>query len=199
MDLRNLIEPHMDLPRLSKDLDELGTPARLWAVHQWSRKNMSALWEAAKGFRAVSLDDYVTPSADPLVEVIHEGKNSLPMHTHVEKHFCKPKDPESKDALIGYNRQSMAAFTGPGYFVAHPSTDAGEVDLDYTMPVKEKPDAWPPLAPNSTRLGRFVFYGMIDVMRGVSSHVSIGRARKSHGWMDAWFVLVRRDPPAPAS
>jgi hypothetical protein len=35
---------------------------------------------------------------------------------------------------------------------------------------------------------------MVDVMRGISTHVSIGRARKAHGWMDAWFVLVREDP-----
>jgi hypothetical protein len=39
-------------------------------------------------------------------------------------------------------------------------------------------------------------------MRGISSHVTIGRARKKQGWMDAWFVLVREDPqpdPPPAS
>jgi hypothetical protein len=39
---------------------------------------------------------------------------------------------------------------------------------------------------------------MVDVMRGISSHVSIGRARKKNGWMDAWFVLVREDP-SPAA
>src|ERR1019366_2758957 len=59
-----------------------------------------------------------------------------------------------------------------------------------------------PRDPESRRLGRFAYYGMIDVMRGISSHVTIGRARKKHGWMDAWFVLVREDPqpvPTPAS
>jgi hypothetical protein len=84
--------------------------------------------------------------------------------------------------------------------VAHPSTDQGEVDVDYTMLPKEKPDAWPDIVPNSQRLGRFVYYGMIDVMRGISKHVSIGRAKKKHGWMDAWFMLVREDvEPLPAS
>ncbi len=57
---------------------------------------------------------------------------------------------------------------------------------------------WPEIVPNSARLGRFVYYGMVDVMRGISTHVSIGRARKKSGWMDAWFVLVREDPQ-PAS
>ena len=57
---------------------------------------------------------------------------------------------------------------------------------------------WPEIVPNSVKLGRFVYAGMIDVMRGISSHVSIGRARKKHGWMDAWFVLVREDPQLPS-
>jgi hypothetical protein len=59
---------------------------------------------------------------------------------------------------------------------------------------KEKPDAWPPIIDNTAKLGRFVYFGMVDVMRGVSSHVSIGRAKKKVVWMDAWFVLVREDP-----
>jgi hypothetical protein len=86
--------------------------------------------------------------------------------------------------------------TGPGYFVTHPSTDEGEVDIDYTQIPNEKPEAWPPILPNSARLGRFVYYGMVDVMRGISKNVSIGRARKASGWMDAWFVLVREDKAA---
>ena len=55
------------------------------------------------------------------------------------------------------------------------------------------PEAWPAIVPNEARLGRFVYAGMIDVMRGISTHVSIGRAKKKKGYMDAWFVLVRED------
>ena len=36
------------------------------------------------------------------------------------------------------------------------------------------------------------------LMRGISTHVSIGRAKKKHGWMDAWFTLVRDDPQLPS-
>ena len=198
MELKNLIEIHLDLPRLSKNLDELGHPGRLWAVRQWTRANMITLWEATKGFHPVSLDDFVPTSVEPGVEVIHHGKNSLPTFTHFQKRFSKPRDPESKEMLVGFNHQSNSLFTGPGYYVAHPSSDPGEVDVDYTMVPREKPDAWPEIIPNSQRLGRFVYEGMVDVMRGISSHVTIGRARKKHGWMDAWFVLVRQDaPPAP--
>jgi hypothetical protein len=198
MELKNLIETHLDVPRLSKDLDDLGTPGRVWAVRQWTRANMATLWEAVKGFRAVTLDDFVAPAVPPHVQVIHHGKNSLPAHTHFQKRFAKPADPEAKDQLVGYNFQTLSPVTGPGYYVAHPSSEAGEVDIDYTMIPKEKPEAWPPIVPNSVRLGRFVYYGMVDVMRGISTHVSIGRARKKHGWMDAWFVLVREDPQLPS-
>jgi hypothetical protein len=194
MELKNLIDTHLDLPRLSRDLDELGHPARVWATRQWMRDTQARLWEAAKGFRAVTLDDYVPPGTPPLAEVITWGMNTLPAHNHFQKRFCKPSDPEATDNLVGFNFQSLSGVTGPGYYVAHPGTDPAEIDIDYTMVPAEKPAAWPDIVPNSARLGRFVYAGMIDVMRGISSHVSIGRARKKHGWMDAWFVLVREDP-----
>jgi hypothetical protein len=223
MDLTNLIETRLDLAALSKDLDEIGPFARLWSVRQWTRAHMATLWEAAKGFRPVSLDDFVPPTVAPLVQVIHDGKNSLPLHTSFQKRFCRPRDPAANDTLLGYNHQSLSPVTGPGYFVARPSTEGGpgEVDIDYTRLPREKPDGWPDVLPNEARLGRFVYSSMVDVMRGLSSHVSVGRAKRvrrarsapngpngprdpneaaepngaSHGsrWMNAWFVLVRRD------
>ncbi len=200
MDLKNLIDVHLDLPRLSKTLDELGHSARVWATRQWTRSTQATLYEAAKGFRPVTLDDYVPPGTEPLVEIRTWGMNTLPAHNHFQKRFCKPAD-DAKDTLVGYNFQSLAGFTGPGYYVAHPAETPGEVDIDYTMaPASShgKPKHWPDVVPNSARLGRFVYYGMVDVMRGISTHVSIGRARKKHGWMDAWFILVREDPQPDA-
>jgi hypothetical protein len=194
MDLRNLIETHLDLPRLSKDLNEIGHAARVWSVRQWTRANMATLWEAAKGFRPVALDDFVPPNIPPLVQVIHDGKNSLPAHTIFQKRFCRSSDAGAEDILLGYNYQSLSPVTGPGYYVAHASTEPGEVDIDYTMLPKEKPAEWPEIVGNDQRLGRFVYYGMVDVMRGLSPDVSIGRARKKGNWVDAWFVLVRQDP-----
>jgi hypothetical protein len=218
MDLRNLIETHLDLPRLSKDLDELGPWARTWAVHQWTRADMATLWEAAKGFRPLTLADFVPESVPPLVEVIHEGKNSLPAQTHFQKRFCRPGYREGEGGgagqgrLIGYNRQSLTPLTGPGYYVAHPSANPGEVDIDYTMLPTQKPSHWPPIVASRARLGRFVYDGMIDVMRGLSSAVTIGRARNARAahaaggasearldaWLDTWFVLVRQEPIASA-
>ncbi len=192
MDLRSLIETHLDLPRLSKDLSEIGHSACVWSVRQWTRADMAALWAAAGGFRAVDLNDFVPASTPPLVEVIHGGQNSLPGFTRFQKRFCRPRDAAS-GTHFGYNHQSLSAFTGPGYFVVRRSSDAGEVEIDYTAVPNEKPDAWPPILPNQARLGRFVYAGMVDVVRGLSPSVSIGRARKQGRWMDAWFVLVRQE------
>jgi hypothetical protein len=200
MDLRNLICTHLDLPRLSKDLDEIGHDARVWSVQQWRRADMAVLWEAARGFRALELNDLVPSSTSPLVEVIHDGKNSLPAFTIFQKRFCRPtaKSPSVGDSLVGYNLQAFSPVTGPGYYVAHNSAEAGEVDIDYTVLPKEKPDGWPPIVSNDARLGRFVYAGMVDVVRGISSHVTIGRSKNTRDWLDVWFVLVREDPPTPS-
>jgi hypothetical protein len=199
MDLRNLIETHLDLDRLAKDMAEIGNSARVWSVRQWTALDMATLWEAAKGFRPVSLDYFVPPSVPDLVEVIYEGKNSLPAFTLFQKRFCRPTNPAAReDTLFGYNHQSLSPVTGPGYYVAHPSAEVGEVDIDYTMLPKEKPPEWPDIVGNDARLGRFVYHGTIDVMRGLSPHVSIGRAQRKGRWMDNWFVLVRQEPAQPS-
>jgi hypothetical protein len=197
MDLSVLLDP-LDLPRLATVLDELGHLGRVDTIHGWDRDTMARLYEAAQGFRKVTLDDYVPPSAAPLAEVIHHGKNSLPAFTHFQKRFCKPPEDKAhvdgKAVLFGYNHQAMTPFTGPGYYVSYVEGD--EVFIDYTKIPPAKPDTWPPIAPNEARLGRFVYAGMIDIMRGISSHVSIGRAKKKGEMMDAWFVLCRQDPDA---
>ena len=198
MELKNLIDTHLDLPRLSKTLDELGHEARVWATRHWDRATQAKLYEAAKGFRPVTLEDYVPAGTPPLTEVITWGMNTLPAHNHFQKRFAHPADPEVKDRLVGFNYQGLSGLTGPGYYVAHPAADEGEVDIDYTMAPTEKVADWPEIIPNSRRLGFLVYAGMVDVMRGISSHVSIGRARKKSGWMDAWFVLVREDLQQPS-
>jgi hypothetical protein len=198
MELKNLIDNHLDLERLSKDLDELGHTGRVWAIKTWGKDTQAKLYEAAKGFRKLTLDDFVPPATSPLTQVIHHGRNSLKMHNFFEKRFCRPANPESKDVLWGYNHQSLSMFSGPGYFVTHPASEEGEIDIDYTMLPKEKPEAWPPIVAHRMPFGKLAFDGMVDVMRGVSSHVTIGRARKLRGYIDTWFVLVREDPAAAA-
>jgi len=202
MDLTVLLEPKIDLVRIARVLDGLGLSGRLDTIRAWERPELAALFEAAKGFRAVDLDHFVPRSVGPKTEVIHHGKNSLPVFTLFENRFCRPSKDEDTD-LWGYNRQDLQLWTGPGYFMAHLADTPGEVAIDYTRVPEHlapsgggppsEPTGWPEVLPNSARLGRFVYFGTIDVMRGLSSHVSIGRARRGKAWEDSWFVLCRED------
>jgi hypothetical protein len=195
MDLRVLLEPTVNLSRLTTVLDELGHEGRLATIRGWERSHQARLYEAAQGYQPLTLEHFVPASMAPLTEVIHHGKNSLPMFTHFQKRFTRPEGQEA--VLWGYNHQQNQGFTGPGYFSVHTNVEKdmheGEVAIDYRKLPPDKVSAWPEIIPNEARLGRFVYAGMVDVMRGLSKHVSIGRAWKNGGWMDAWFVLCRED------
>ena len=176
MNLDVLLDKDIDLPRLSEVLDGLGHVGRLDTIRHWSGDVQARLFEATKGFRTLTLDDFVTPGVEPLVEVIHHGKNSLPAFTHFQKRFCKPKaaeeGAEAPNELWGYNEQTFGTFTGPGYFVTHlpegrDDGAAGEIDIDYRKIPPGKVDSWPPILSNEARLGSLVYAGMVDVMRGI--------------------------------
>lgn len=181
----------VDLDRLSAWLDDLGDERRVAEVRSLSRREQAALFEAAKGYRAITLDDLVPASTPALAPVIHHGCNSLPAFRLFEKRFCRP--PNSVGALWGYNEQPFRAVTGPGYFVARPSSTT-EVCIDYTELPAGKPADWPRILPNSARLSRFIYHRTRDFLRGVSRHVSIGRATREGHDMDNWFVLCRKGP-----
>jgi len=198
MDMTVLLEPTIDLPRLTAVLDELGHEGRLATVRGWEKRDLVRLYDAAKGHHPLTLEHFVPPARAPLTEVIHHGKNSLPLFSRFQKRFTRPEGAgEPAAELWGFNRQSNEAVTGPGYFVVHTEFDGGqvpgEVAIDYRKAPKGKAPSWPDVMPNSARLGRFVYEGMVDVMRGISKHVSIGRAWKHGKYMDAWFVLCRED------
>jgi len=202
MDLNVYLEPTINLERLEKVLDELGHSGRVATARGWDGKTLARLYEAAKGHHPLTLEHFVPASIGPLTEVIHHGKNSLPVFTHFQKRFARPPVTEGAaesppKELWGFNRQSNEPFTGPGYFVVHAEWAEGqvpgEVAIDYRKVPPGKVASWPEILPNSARLGRFVYAGMVDVMRGISNHVSIGRAWKQGKWMDAWFALVRED------
>ncbi len=203
MDLTVLIEPKLDLPRLSEVLDGLGHEGRVHCTRGWDKKKMVTLFDAAKGFLPLELNHFVPDSVGPMTEVIHDGKNSLPAFSHFQKRFMRPSPTsENHGKLIGYNHQPvewLGAVIGPGYFVtrlAAPVAEGGmegvDVDIDYKQLPNEKCESWPAIEDNGGR-GKLVYAGMIDHMRKLSNHVSIGRAEKGGKLMDAWFVLVRRD------
>lgn len=202
MDLSVLLDP-LDLPRLTQVLDELGHLGRVDTVRGWDGATMALLYEAIKGYQPLTLDYFVPAEMPPLTEVIHHGKNSLPAFTLFQKRFCKPSGDE-KGKLWGYNHNPafVTWFAGAGYYVAH-DWEPGEICVDYTLVPPGKPESWPGAVEKNERgLGPRAVYGnMVDIMRGLSKNVSIGRARRckesgkpeSSEWMDAWFVLCRED------
>jgi hypothetical protein len=195
MDVNVFIEPKVDLARLAQALDDIGHPGRVWAMKKWTKSIQSRLFDAADGFRPLDLEFFVPSDRGPLEEVIHHGHNTLPAFNSFQKRFCKPSAGGETGVLYGYNHNPKftGMMTGPGYYVAHPSETPGLLAVDYTRTPPEKPESWPAIVPSASRLGLFVYGGMIDYMRGISKHISIGRAFKGGRYIDAWFVLCRED------
>lgn len=177
-----------DLDGLARHLDALDNETRIEQARALSAKEQAQLFEAAAGKHALTLDDFVPAAVPPLREVIHQGRNSLAAFKIFQKRFCRPEG--KSDELYGYNEQTMRFATGPGYFIAR-DAGKGEVVIDYHDVPDRKPEGWPKILPNSARLSRFVYYRTRDYMRGVSKHVSIGRAMRDEKMMDNWFVLCR--------
>jgi hypothetical protein len=189
MEIREMLHSSVAPMALAGALDGLTAGDRLQAVSALRRKELAALYESAAGNQPLRLTDLVPASVAPLGEVIHDGKNSLPLFTRFQKRMCRPTADASE--LWGYNEQDLRAVTGPGYFVIHPS-DRGELLVDYRRLPPEAPPGWPRIIPNSARLSRFIYHDTVDVLRWVSDGVVIGRAHRRDKPMDAWFALVRR-------
>lgn len=181
----------VDLPQLAEHLERLPPPQRVLAIRSLTRRQQAQLYEAAQGFRPLTLDDFVPQQVPPRTWVIHEGRNTLPLFRFFQKRFLRP-EPNSQ-VLWGYNWGPTMGLVGPGYFLVC-SGEKGEVLIDYTRIPPETPPSSPRLRPNSSGLSFFVYHNMIDIMRGVSLHVTIGRATRKHKPLDAWFVLCRIDP-----
>ena len=65
--------------------------------------------------------------------------------------------------------------------------------MDYRRVPPEHPEGWPEIRPNERGLSRFVYGFMVDTLRGVSEHVSIGSAARNGRDLGSWFVLCRQD------
>ena len=139
------------------------------------------------------------------------------MFSHFAKVMCRPDD-GSTDKLWGYNLSSgfATAFVGPGYFTLTRDINPGDLLVDYNILPPHAPEGWPAIKPNDRGLSNFVYVRLGDVLRGISQHVTIGRAyrrRKDAAdkvvspeqvamsgrgvgeWdtLDNWFLLSRED------
>jgi hypothetical protein len=186
-DFQTLLEAGtLDLDAIAEWLDKADSGQRLAEVRKVSGANQARLFAATKGRSGLTLGSIVPVDTPPLTEVIHHGRNSLPMFNVFQKRFARVSD---SDVLVGYNEQSMRWATGPGYFMAR--EEAGEIAIDYRVLPDVKVDSWPDILSQSARLGRLVYYGMVDMLRPVSSQVTIGRAWKGGKVTNNYFLLCR--------
>jgi hypothetical protein len=196
-ELRDLLaNDRVDMDRVSAHLDGLSSAQRKAESLALGRSEQRRLFDAAQGFRAMTLEDMVPKDVPAMKEVPHHGKNTLPIPgaTRFAKVCVRPDGPEEESGEIwGYNRNSalLETVVGPGYYVCHAHHVKGELLVNYLRVPPRKPSHWPPILRNDQRLSFFVYNGTQDVLRGVSKHVSIGRAQKGGSWLPAWFILCR--------
>ena len=187
------------LPALSSDiapireaLDGVSSDGRVNWMRGLGRGQLRALYDLAEGAGTVDFG-FLTGAGEEVI--IHEGQNSLPMFTRFQKRFCR-----WDDGVQGYNHNAgvVSWFSGPGHFTCQ--QDGAEVLIDYTALPATVPEIFPTLIDNDGGTRRLVFGGMVDRLRRVSRHCTIGRAYKQGKAMGAWFMLTRLgDPPAPTS
>lgn len=191
--VRRLQDPATRPQEISERLDALDPGERVAAVRSFGRATQRRLYELVDGFRPLRLEHLVPPNVPDFTQVRHYGRNTLPAFSLFEKRFCRPHgaDAVKPGELYGFNFQAMASLTGPGYFVAREDATRSEVLVDYNFVPAEHPEGWPAIRRNERGLSRFVYGFMIDTVRGVSEHVSIGSAARRGKDMGSWFILCR--------
>jgi hypothetical protein len=186
--------PALERDAIARFLDGLAHDARVAAIRAVGRAEQRRLYAAVEGFLPLALEDLVPPDRADLQTVRHFGRNTLPAFRLFEKRFSRPpgEDRAKPQRLLGFNFQPFAWLTGPGYFVAHPGPRHREVSVDYReIPSGEVPRDWPRVAGNEGIPARFVYGFMVDTLRRVSEHVTIGSAARHGKDFGSWFLLCR--------
>jgi hypothetical protein len=188
-----LRETRLQPARIARFLDGLDPQDRVEASRAAGRAEQRRLYEAVDGFGELLLADLVPPTTGEMATVRHYGRNTLPLFTHFEKRFSRPRhaDARKPDQLYGFNFQALAVLTGPGYFVAREDPARPEVLADYRELPTEQPQGWPAIRSNERGVSRFVYGFMVDTLRRVSEHVSIGSAARRGRDLGSWFILCR--------
>ena len=181
-------------------LDGLTHEARISETRALGRDAQRQLYRKAAAAKPLALVDFVPQTVASRVEVIHHGRNTLPLPgglRHFQKRFSRPDASDTR--LFGYNESPFISTVGPGFFVGiltagRPEWEArGAVVIDYfQIPDGPVPAGWPPVIPNTKGLQRFVYHRTRDFMRRLSTHVTIGAAFKEEKSMDHYFILCRQ-------
>jgi len=179
----------LDLPAITTHLDGLDSEDRVQQVRAIPGRLHGRLFEEVRGYRSLGFGDFVPAEKENRSFVRHYGKNSLPVFTHFEKRFARPED--GAPVLWGFNHGALMGVIGPGHFVMRTGPLPGELHVDYYSIPPEQLDEAPALAPNDKGISTLVYGHMIDVLRGVSKHVTIGRAIKKGRETPNYFLLCR--------
>lgn len=180
-------------------LDGLSHADRLAASRVLDRAQQRRLFEKAAKAPPLKFTDFVPEAAADLEEIIHHGRNTLPLLPSFklfEKRMCRPQGGGPR--VFGFNESPTRGLIGPGYFVmiptaGNPAWEArGSLVVDYFQ-VPEGPVSagWPEVKPNSSGLQVLVYNKTRDFMRKVSAHMTIGAAYKVEKALGHYFVLVR--------
>lgn len=172
-----------ELAPLAAALDAAEHAERLSWIYRLSGAEQRWLYRLAEG-GAVHADELVGEGVTH-----HLGRNGLAVFNRFQKRFAR-----SGDAVVGYNHNPglIAPLVGPGHFTAVDSPAVpGEVWIDYRhLPAESHPD-FPPLRDNERGIPALVFGNMVDVLRRVSAHVTIGNAYKDMPRDDVPGLLAR--------
>ena len=188
--LRALLDEASPSPdQIASLLDGFDHAGRVAALRGLRRNQLQPLFQLVEGRSPVALSYLVPPELPSHTVVRHIGRNSLPMFSEFEKRFYRTRD----GAIAGANFQTMSPFTGPGYFVARQAPAQHELLIDYEQLPHDAPEGWPAVRSNEAGISRFVYAHMIDTLRRVSTHVSIGAASRRGQTPDAYFTLCRQD------
>ena len=194
-----IADPAENIVEIGAFVDGLSHDDRLAASRSLDRAQQRRLYEKAAHAAPLRFTDYVPEAAADLEEVIHHGRNTLPLLPSFklfEKRMCRPVG--GGERVFGFNESPTRGLIGPGYFVMIPTAGnaaweaRGSLVVDYFQ-VPDGPVAagWPPVKPNSSGLQVLVYNKTRDFMRKVSQHMSIGAAYKGEKALGHFFILVR--------
>jgi len=205
--LQELIRAKTPIEQIEAHLDGLSHEDRRAQVEGLATGDLGPLYALAAG-RHVELDFFVPDGLAPGREVVHHGRNSLPVIGGTfRKRFTRLAGDE--ELIGGFNDNdgfvsNVGWFTGPGYFVVRARGCAnpdGRGDTEqlfvnyYETPQGDAPvQGWPAPVGNDGITRSLSFGGMCDYMWRVSAHVSIGEAWKKGSNLKQYFALVREDP-----
>ena len=197
--LAELINKDTPIAQIAAHLDALPFAEVKAQTHVLSRNEQRKLYQLAKDSPALTFEDLTPSSIPPRTEIIHHGRNTLPLpgaFRNFEKRMCRPATGGLR--AFGYNEGGSRPLIGPGYFVAIPTAgnpageERGPIVVDYfQVPQEPVVEGWPKVVANTVGLQYFVFNQTRDFMRKVSNRVSVGAAYKVEKPLDHYFMLVR--------